>query len=78
MNLSTCTWPAPGTVPSPEDNRGTTAGGQRYRYSSAHNGFVMLADELCTCSTPENPVTVRECLQRDRDELDAYTAANDL
>jgi hypothetical protein len=45
-------WPAAGTVPSTEDNRGTTGDGKRYRYSSAHNGFVMLA------STPDEVITV--------------------
>lgn len=47
-------WPAPGTVPTNEDNRGTTEAGQRYRYSAAHNGFVMLArtpDEVITVAT---------------------------
>jgi hypothetical protein len=50
----TAAWPAPGTVPAAGDNRGTTADGRRYRYSSAHNGYVFLAgtaDDVITVAT---------------------------
>lgn len=35
-------WPPRGTVPTNEDNRGMTQDGRRYKYSSEHNGFIML------------------------------------
>jgi hypothetical protein len=40
--IMTTAWPPRGTVPTHEDNRGMTSDGRRYKYSSEHNGFILL------------------------------------